>query len=200
MSLRVLIVVKSSKSRESYKSVSTRHLAEPEVHHGYPVVIWQKCPPQQKVFPYCPQNFHLSGLCNRLRYSNRHDMNNCPGSTHMAMKPSFPTKLSTSILITSLLSSNSVSKPTHSDTLYCGTSIVRSSMSKQMPKKFIPVKWLTALLSASTAPMEAMISVIWRNRFRIDPNGRLSPQHPPPPPTLVSQCSYNGQSIDEARW
>ena len=30
MSLRVLIGVKSSKSRESYKSVSTRHLAEPE--------------------------------------------------------------------------------------------------------------------------------------------------------------------------
>ena len=31
MSLRVLLGIKSSKSEESYKSVSTRHLAEPEV-------------------------------------------------------------------------------------------------------------------------------------------------------------------------
>ena len=61
------------------------------------------------------------------------------------------------VLVTSFLSSHSVSKPMHSDTLSCGTSIVRSSLSKQIPKKFILVQGLTALLSASTAPMEAII-------------------------------------------
>ena len=92
-----------------------------------------------KSFFIAPGTYNFPALGSPLRYSSRGDMNNCHGLTHMAMRLSFTIKFWTSFLFTSHLSSHSVSKPMYSDTRSWGTSIVRSSASKQMPKKFILV-------------------------------------------------------------
>ena len=73
------------------------------------------------------------------------------------MKLNILTRLSTSFLVTLLLPSHSINNPVHSDTL---SFIAGCSMSKLISKKFNLLHGPTALLLASTTPIDTKISLI----------------------------------------
>ena len=126
-----------------------------------------------------------------LRYSNRRDMNNRPGLTHMAMKLSFPIKLSTSFLITSLLSSHSVSKPMHSDTLLpVAPPLSGVWCQNRYPRNSSLCGGLLPYSQPPLLPWKQWFPVMWRNRFRLDPNTWLSPCHPDTPPDRKHAISW----------